>query len=178
MSDAEPVDYSEGAMPTNIPPLAVDLEAMERQRFGKKPAVHQKAMAAITPEDLAIDMQLQAMLNENPMPDLQDNEPVKPVQPERREDCLLSDLAPETKVATTLHELEHQVMQAKMLGADAIEADEKVIRYFTRANFQSDVSVVGFFMYKDVKVFLPERFKTTKNTDRENMFMKLHEGKK
>lgn len=149
----------------------MDIDALERERF-KKPQ-HQKAMAAITPEDLAIDMQLKAMLLENEMPEISDNVSAKPVTQERHSDCLLSDLLPETKVVMTLNELEHQCALAKQLGADAIEADEKVIRYFTRNSFP-ETKAVGYFMFKDIKVFLPERFKATRNTDKENMFMSLH----
>lgn len=162
---------SNAEMPTDIPPLDVDIDALERQRFAKP--THKKAAAAVTPEDLAIDMQLEAMLKENELPEISDNVAVKPVVQERKQDCLLGDLVEDITLATTLNELEHQCALAKQLGADAIEAAEKVVRYFTRGSFE-DVKTAGYFMYKDIKVFLPERFSETPKTDKMNMFWTLH----
>lgn len=139
---------------------ALEIEEMEKKRFAKP----ERAMSAVTPEDLAFEAELQRMHVEQQMPDQVDGVPTKLTQEEARKE-LLSDVVEGTMPASSLADLEQQVFLAKGHGCNAIEADEKVIRYFTRGSFDQTVAN-GFFMYKDIKVFVPGKFRGHVRTDK------------
>jgi hypothetical protein len=155
-------------LPTPSEPVMVDIEAIERQRFAK-PA-HARAASAITAEDLAFEAELQS-LNQSEMPAAVEQVAVPTIKPERTGSRLLSSEMPEIQPAKTLAELDNQVFLATSSDCDAIEADEKIIRYFTRNTYPEQQ---GYFMYKGVRVFIPGRFATTENTDKGNMYTKVY----
>lgn len=168
LEDLSPLVQTEGKFA-----LDFNIEEMEKKRFGmeqRRAEVQQeKALAAITPEDLAFEAELQRMHAETEIPAHVEGVPIK-LTKEEQEKELLSDVLEGTEPAKSLADLDQQVFLAKSHGCNSIEADEKVIRYFTRNSYPE---AVGYFMYKDIKVFIPGKFRGHARTDKLSMHDKL-----
>ena len=100
--------------------------------------------------------------------DMNKSEEIVLVTKEVPDSDFLGDLVEGYVPAKNINELEAQVFQAKTVGADAIEASEEIIRYFTRKDYPE---TQGFFMYKDIRVFIPGRASSFKNRDKGSMFV-------
>lgn len=142
--------------------------SLKDKELAAKPKV-EVAQSAITPEMLAFERELQAMHLEQPLPG--DEKPVV-LQKEYSKSDFLGDDVEGYKPATTLNELDQQVFLAKSKGFNAIEASEEIIKYYTRGSFES-VEKEGYFIFKDVKVFIPGRIDGYVNTDKQNVAFKL-----
>lgn len=119
----------------------------------------ENAFSAITEEDLALDMELDRMAMEEPIPDMEPSLE-KPLTKEKVSmDHLREHLAEEYSPARTLNELEQQVMIAKRLGCDSVDAEDKIIYHYCGANYKRSL---GFFMYKDIKVHFTKEYESTK----------------
>lgn len=165
LKDAIPLTEAELA----APPLA-EQEPLDYTKIDKMvltPATNtERAQSAITQEDLAFEASLQRMHVESVLP----VERVEKLEPEATMSNFLGDLMKGYEPAKTLNELEQQVFAAKSRGADSIEASEDIIRYYNRAHYPKDV---GYFIYKNIKVFIPGRFDGYVQTDTQNLNSKL-----
>lgn len=114
------------------------------------------ALSAVTPEDLAFEMELQrAHQDEQPMPQIDDHDPVVQL----KQDRLHTEMLKEQMIvepATSIRELDDQVHAAKELGCDSVEATKALVKSFCRKDFDV-VEKVGFFLYHDIKVFIQGR---------------------
>ncbi len=126
------------------------------------------AMSAITDEDIALDRELE-MMSRNSTPDFSDVEP-PPLKKSIEPYTLLSEYEDDYKPATSLHELDDQVFRAKQNDADSIEADPKIIRYFTKKDYPDKV---GYFIYHDIKVYIAGFFAQSKLREQVTIEQKL-----
>lgn len=147
------------------PSMPVNLDEIEKKRFAPPPKP-QRAPAAITDEDMAFEAAIQRMHVEQAIPAQEEGVPLK-LTKEHVETNFLGDMTDNYVPAATINDLEAQVFRAKSVGADAIEASEELVRYFTRGAYPEKV---GYFMYKDIKVFIPGRAREYENPDFKNMF--------
>jgi hypothetical protein len=165
LNDAEPITEVFAA-PTFEEPKP-DFTKIDEKFFGKKSEDKLEiAQSAITPEDLEFERQLQAMHVESVLP--RDTAP--PLEKEVNDSNFLGDHMDGYTPAKTLNELEQQVFAAKTVGADSIEATEEIIKYYTRTVYPDDV---GYFIFKDIKVFIPGRISGHIETDKQNISEKL-----
>lgn len=121
----------------------------------------------VTAEDLAFERQLQAMHQEEPL--VESAKPLK-LEQEVVDSNFLGDHVDDYMPASSLNELEQQVWAAQKIGADSIEATEDVIKYYNRTKYPSDV---GYFIYKNIRVFIPGRIEGHVETDKQNIGAKL-----
>ncbi len=145
------------------PPVDIknEIAKAEAQRFAKPG----KAIAAFTDEDAQLEAAIQNMHLSQDM--TAETEPVALVTKEVPDSDFLGDLVDDYVPAKNINELESQVFQAKSVGADSIEASEEIIKYFTRKDYPEKQ---GFFMYKDVRVFIPGRASGFKNSDKGTLY--------
>jgi hypothetical protein len=146
---------------TNLPKVE-SIADMEKKRFAKPT----RAPSAITDEDLNLDIALQQLHVAQELPRQEDGVPLKLTEEERTTE-FLGDVMADYKPASTINDLEGQVHQAKSMRVDSIEASDAIIKYFCRDAFPEKQ---GFFIYKDIKVFITGRAKDHKTTDRGNMW--------
>lgn len=121
--------------------------------------LEQQASTAITAEDLALDMELERMAMEEPIPDLEPALVTTLTKEKPSTEHLRDHMDGEYRMAQTLNELEHQITIAKRLGCDSIDADPKVIYLYCGKDYPRSL---GFFMYKDIKVHFPNEYEGTK----------------
>lgn len=137
-----------------------------------EPVGEWQAPAAITKEDLELDRELERMAK-NTEPVLSENEP-PPVRKLNEAYSLLSEVVENYEPAKTIQELDEQVFDAKSNGCDSIEATPKIVRYFVK---DGSVEKVGYFWYKDVRVFLEGFFEKSIAKEKESIEMRLHGAK-
>lgn len=82
----------------------------------------------------------------------------------------------EYRPASTINELEDQCFQAKQLDCDSIEATEKLIRYWCKGVMYPERT--GYFIYKDIKVYIEGWAEESKKRDKMEMEEKLFGKKK
>ncbi len=113
------------------------------------------APSAVTAEDLALERELERIALETPIPDIEPDM-AKPLTKEKQSfDHLSEHIEAEYRAAKTLNELEQQVVLAKRLKCDAVDAEPEIIRYYCGPDYSE---AHGYFMYKDVKVCFPKSF--------------------
>ena len=122
------------------------------------------AQSAITAEDLAFEASLQRMHVESVI----DTKDVVKLTKEVPDTDFLGDMVENYKPASTLNELDQQAFAAAKHGATAIEATEHVIRYYVKDDFEG-VSNVGYFMFNNIRVFIPGKFSSFVQTDKQNI---------
>lgn len=125
----------------------------------------ERAMAAVTAEDLAFERELQAM--EQDTPEIDPVPANTTVRVKKEMHNLLSDVMAGIHPAATVNELLALVHMAKEVGADSIEATPELIKQYTlRSGFPSDV---GYFWFQDVKVWIPGFLQTHGHLDGETI---------
>lgn len=144
--------------------MAKDLAASARQ-----PITAPIAAAAITDEDLAFERELQRMAEQTP-PELVEGSNLNVLTKERPEHGMLSGHVDNYQPAKTLSELRDQAFHAKQLGCNSIEATPDIIRYFTKPHYPDDV---GYFMFSDIKVWIPGFWATHRHFDKMSIEAKL-----
>lgn len=127
------------------------------------------AAAAITDEDLALDRELE-MMSRNTEPDVSDVDPGVSIKKEVQDYTHLAEVIDDYKPAMTLQELEDQVTLAKHHECDSIYASPKVIRYYTKKDYPDKV---GYFIFKDIKVYIEGFFEQSKKRDSQTMEQKI-----
>lgn len=175
LADALPLTEDEIAPPYKEESAPVNFQALDKVILAKRDGtVHTPpdlapAMSAVTAEDLAFERELQRMHLESPITKA---ETEKPIIKEVVHHDFLGDAMENYRPAATLNELEQQAWAAKSIQADSIEATEQVIRYFTKDAYPDKV---GYFIYKNIKVFIPGFIKSIHNvdTDKQNLASKL-----
>ena len=160
LNDAEPIP--EAAYDRAEPKL--DFSKIEDQRFARRD--HEIAQAAITPEMLKFEQDLQRLHVESVVPK---SEEMK-LEKEQSESFFLGDFVEEYAPAKTIVELDNQAFTAQQMGATAIEASEEIIKHYTKPNYPPPE---GYFIYKNVKVFIPGRLGEYVDTDKQNIALKL-----
>lgn len=141
--------------------------------------MEEKAMAALTDEDLALDRELDLIAQERmAQGPIDDVAPAIEVQKVRENLEHLSSYVDDYKPASTMAELNEQVHVAKSEGCDAIDATADVIKKIFRADFEKIEKELGFGIYHDVRVFLTGRFEGLKNMHKVTMEQKLFPAKK
>lgn len=166
LNEAIPAELTEeDMMPKATESEPVDFNKIEEQRFAQPP----RAIAAITNEDLAFEAELQRLHLSQDIPAQDQGVPLK-VTREPSEVMFLGYEVDNYKPAASINELEAQVFSAKTRGCNAIEASEDVIRYYTRHDYPTKV---GYFMFKDIRVFIPGRASTYADQDSKNMFTSM-----
>jgi hypothetical protein len=123
------------------------------------------AAAAITDEDLALERELEK-LNLNTEPQISDPDTMPALKKLSEPYTMLSEAVESYKPAKTLQELDDQVMQAKHYECDSIEATVNVVNYFTKGR---DPNNTGYFMYKDIRVYIAGFFEHSKKRDLETV---------
>lgn len=120
--------------------------------------MHERALGAITAEDLAFERELQAM-TETSEPDIEAGPALLTLKKEKGDLKLLSDFVDDYTPAKDHGELLEQVHMAKEYGADSIEAEPKVIRQLTlKSGYPTET---GYLWYHDVKVWIPGMYAKT-----------------
>ncbi len=127
----------------------------------------QDAAAAITEEDRALDRELE-MMARTEAPSISDTVEPEPLKKNKEHYILLSEVIDDYKPATTLMELDEQVQTAKLNECDSVEASETIVKYFTKAGYQ-ETKKVGYFWYKDIRVYIAGIFEQSKVRDAETI---------
>ena len=121
------------------------------------------AAAAVTDEDMAFDRELERLAR-NTEPEVSDidDQPVvrKTIDPY----TMLSDFIENYQPAKTPQELEDQIMLAKHHECDSVEATPQLIKYYTKK-----VPEVGYFLFRDIKVYIPGFFEQSSKRDKETV---------
>lgn len=167
LNTAEPLTAEDLAERESPPP---DFTKIDEMFFGKKATTTTpltNATNIVTSEDLAFERELQAMHKEVVLPG---DIPAVRLEKEINDSNFLGDHMPDYKPAATLNELEQQVWAAEKMGANSIEATEDVIKYYNRRHYPDDT---GYFIYKNIKVFIPGRIDGFIETDRDNVSARL-----
>jgi len=122
------------------------------------------AVNVITPEDIALDRELERLAMEQPLPD------VEPAPPEMKKAVdspeLLSSFVDDYRPATTIRELEDQVHLAKVNGADSVECSMALGRYYVK---DGSLETVGYFMFRDIKVYIEGYYERAQARDTRRM---------
>lgn len=126
---------------------------------------HAPAMSAVTDEDLALERELEK-LAQNTEPEISDPDTAPQMVKGPEPYTMLSEFVDDYKPAKTLHELDDQVFQAKQCGADSIEATKEIVWYFTK---KKDPNNTGYFMFKDIRVYIAGIFQQSKKRDLETV---------
>jgi hypothetical protein len=109
----------------------------------------EKALSAVTAEDLAFERSLQEM--ESHEPDIE-RAPSTTLRKERTQNVMLSEYL-NVSPASNVNELLEQAHMAKSHGADSIEATPALIKSYTMASgYPTDV---GYFFFQGIKVWIP-----------------------
>lgn len=123
------------------------------------------AAGAITDEDLALDRELEAM-SRNTEPDVSDKDVIPEMRKSIEPYTLLSSIVENYKPASTIHELDQQVFDAKSAEVDSVEATPAIVKYFCKKSYPDKV---GYFMYKDIKVYIDGFFEQSVSRDKETV---------
>ncbi len=124
---------------------------------------------AITDEDRALDRELEMMAKtEAPAVSDVDTTPAirKSIEPYTMLSSIIDDLSP----AKTILELDDQVHRAKMSECDSIECTEQLWKYY---NKNGDPRNVGYFVYRDIKVYKVGFFDQSIKKDKETIEQRL-----
>lgn len=134
---------------------------------------HGTMVSTVTREDLELDIMLERAAKTNPIQDLGVEQPL--VHEKKKRDTLRNYIEG-YKPAATLMDLEDQTHQAKMNEIDSIEGTEQIVRHFTKAQYEYIKKNVGYFIYKDIRVYIVGFFEQNKNADSLTMEQRLHSG--
>lgn len=121
-----------------------------------------KTIETVTAEDLEFDRELQKMAETTPL----DEVPIVEVKAETTKPETLKGYVDNYKPANTITELEDQVFQAKQLNIDAVEGSDALIKHFVRTQFDQIKEKVGYFLYKDVRVYFAGFLDKNKRNDK------------
>lgn len=122
------------------------------------------AAAAITDEDLAFDRELD-MIARNAEPTVSDIAPPE-LKKSNEQYTLLSEYVDDYKPASTIHELDNQIFDAVSYGADSILATERIVKHFCKNAYPDKV---GYFIYKNIKVYIEGFFEQSVKRDKESV---------
>ncbi len=129
----------------------------------------EKAAAAFDPSMLDIDRKLEELAFSQP--DISDMNLDVKMKPESVNSDFLGDHMEDYKPAENIAQLEEQVFLALSQDCDSIEGSEKLIRYYTKKEFELIQNSIGYFIYKNVKVHLPGWFKKAQMRDKKNLYL-------
>lgn len=146
--------------------MGMDLTNVRIKAEAPKPA---KAASAFDPSMLDIDRKLEELAFSQP--DISDMNLDVKMRPEAVNSDFLGDHMEDYKPAENIAQLEEQVFLALSQECDSIEGSEKLIRYFTKKDFDLIQKSLGYFIYKNVKVHLPGWFKKAQLRDRKNLYL-------
>lgn len=132
---------------------------------------HRTALPTITDEDIELDRQLERMAKQQPI----DDGPIVTIIHEKKKRDILRNYTENYKPASSILELDDQVFQAQGHDIDSTEATEAVIKYFCKASFP-EVQKVGYFIYKNIRVYIEGYFEQNKDADKMTMEQRLHSG--
>jgi hypothetical protein len=119
---------------------------------------------AITAEDMALDRELDRLAQEQgPPPDIDPVPAGVGLKKESEVRVLLSEFVDDYAPAKTRSELDDQVWLAKSKGCDSIECTLDVGRSIIR---DGSLESVGYFMFKDVKVYIDGAFEKARARDK------------
>lgn len=127
------------------------------------------ASAAYTDEDAELDRELEKMAREQEPQVAIDPEP-QPMRKLKENYELLRDHVEDYKPASTVNELEDQVHLAKEYGCDSIEATPKLVRHYNRKDYPEKV---GYFIFRNIKVYIDGHFAEAMKRDKITMEEKL-----
>lgn len=116
-------------------------------------ADNERALGAITSEDLEFERKLQETAED--APDIEQG-PNTTLKKEKQFPKLLKEHVENYVPAKTHSDLLEQIHLAKEVGADSIEAEPKIIRQLTLKSGYPEEA--GFFFMQDVKVWIPGRY--------------------
>ena len=128
-------------------------------------------MPTITAEDLELDRQLEQIAKQAPI----DHDPTTVIVPEKKRRDLLRNFTENYKPADSIMVLDDQVYQAQQLDIDSIEGTEKIVKHFCKTSFK-EVQKVGYFIYKNIRVYIDGYFEQNKDADKVTMEQRLHSG--
>lgn len=149
---AEPVEWGDDIVPEETPAPA------RAPKVRVAPEV--RAVGAITQEDLDLEMHLNKLDRENPVPNI-DPDLSRPMTKEKISQDHLREHVDNYKAASNINELEEQIHVAKSLGCDSIDADKNLIHRFSRGKDNG-----MFIMVKDIRVNYPGQYASGKAQDK------------
>lgn len=150
----------------------MEAEALDSfEALADQAALENVAPSAITNEDLEIEQMLERVAKTQPMVDIG---PDMGVIHEKKTRDVLRNHVDAYKPAASIMDLEEQCQMAKMNEIDSIEGTEQIIKHFTKAQYEYIKKNVGYFIYKDIRVYIAGYFEQNKNADSLTMEQKLH----
>lgn len=128
-------------------------------------------LSSYTAEDMELDHKLEQIAKQAPIDDV----PTTIIVPEKKIRDVLRNHVDDYKPADSIMVLEDQVFQAMQLEIDSIEGTEKIVRHFCKTSF-NEVQKVGYFIYKNIRVYIDGYFEQNKDADKVTMEQRLHSG--
>lgn len=128
----------------------------------------------VTAEDREIDQMLERAAKTQPHVD--DMGPDIVVAPEKKTRDTLRNYVDDYKPATSLMELDEQVMQAQGFEIDSIEASPALVRHVFKRDYDHIKNVTGYGIYHNIRVYIDGVFEQNKDADKLMMEQKLHSG--
>lgn len=139
---------------------------MARTKGSKNKPKEEAAAAAIMPEDLEFDRELERIAQAQALPpEVSDRESIREIVKDEPRPEMLHDLI-ECGPANTDEEFRTQVQQAKMHGCDSIEV---TIAQAKRWCHDPLLESVGYFIFHDVKVYLEGHFAKASARDKQTI---------
>jgi hypothetical protein len=171
-------DYPGKGNPDFVLSKEAEQEAMESFDFDQLAAQAEESnvlrgtpATEIPLDDREIEAMLERQAKQTPIDDLGADQPLK-VEKQKRD--TLRNHVENYQSAKSLIELEEQVHQAKMLEIDSIEATPALVRHFCKREYDFIRENVGYFIYKDIRVYIDGLFEQNKNADKLTMEQKMH----
>jgi hypothetical protein len=122
-------------------------------------------------EDMELDRKLEQMAKRAPV----EESNIQVVVPEKKTRDVLRNYTENYKPASSIMELDDQCFQAQSHDIDSTEATEAVVKHFCKSSF-SEVKKVGYFIYKNIRVYIDGHFEQNKDADKLTMEQRLHSG--
>lgn len=126
---------------------------------------------------MALDREIERMARETP-PEFSEGSSENVLTPVRDDRELLSEYVEGIKPASTIQEMEAQVHQAKLLGADSIEVTKEMYQFYCGPNTGSNPSWdAKYFHFKNVKAYLAGSVEEAKKVASLTMEQKIFGGR-
>lgn len=139
------------------------------ENFFKESESSEKALGAITDEDMALDRELQSMQTKA----FDDDGPAIEVKKEATKRDTLRNYVPGYKPASTILELQEQIRSALDNEIDSIEATPALVRHLFRKDFDYIQKTVGYGIYQNIRVYIDGFFEKNKDADKMTIERKL-----
>lgn len=162
ITNVEPVEWGEDEART------INASIANAKNSRPDPAI---AVGAITQEDTDLELMLNKLDREEPIPDI-GPDLHKPLTQMKQDQDHLREHVDNYKPASTINELEEQIHIAKSVGCNSIDADKNLIWRFSRGKDNG-----MFINVKDIRVNYPGKYADSKSSDRLTIEQRVHGNK-